>query len=180
MKIDSRTEHLYLNLQGFNRIAAIALLFLNEEDAFWLLVYIVDVVMPLNYYTKQLIGAQVDQAVFKELVTEKLPNLAEHLGNFHFFFISKFRSIILVDVHGVDPALFSLNWFLCLFVDTLPVGTYLHIWDAFLFEGSKVSLNIILLLFNIIWRVVLRVPLLCLFRVMTILIRFSSAMLWPF
>merc|ERR1719192_726744 len=107
--------------QGFNRIAAIALLFLNEEDAFWLLVYIVDVVMPLNYYTKQLIGAQVDQAVFKELVTEKLPNLAEHL-----------------EVHGVDPALFSLNWFLCLFVDTLPVGTYLHIWDAFLFEGSKV------------------------------------------
>ena len=80
VKIDSRTEHLYLNLQGFNRIAAIALLFLNEEDAFWLLVYIVDVVMPLNYYTKQLIGAQVDQAVFKELVTEKLPNLADHLG----------------------------------------------------------------------------------------------------
>ena len=38
----------------------------------------------------------------------------------------------------MDPALFSLNWFLCLFVDTLPVSTYLHIWDAFLFEGSKV------------------------------------------
>ena len=46
-----------------------------------MLVYIVDVVMPLNYYTKQLIGAQVDQAVFKELVMEKLPNLAEHLGD---------------------------------------------------------------------------------------------------
>ena len=168
-------------MQGFNRIAAIALLFLNEEDAFWLLVYIVDVVMPINYYTKQLIGAQVDQAVFKELVTEKLPNLAEHLGNFYFVLLClKFRLNILSDVHGVDPALFSLNWFLCLFVDTLPVGTYLHIWDAFLFEGSKVSLNIILLLFNIIWRVVLRVPLLYLFRVMTILIRFSSAMLWPF
>ena len=39
----------------------------------------------------------------------------------------------------MDPALFSLNWFLCLFVDTLPVSTYLHIWDAFLFEGSKVN-----------------------------------------
>jgi len=44
----------------------------------------------------------------------------------------------ITEVHGVDPALFSLNWFLCLFVDTLPVGTYLHIWDSFLFEGSKV------------------------------------------
>lgn len=107
--------------QGFNRIAAIALLFMNEEDAFWALVYIVEVVMPQNYYNKQMIGAQVDQAVFKELVCEKLPNLSSHL-----------------DAHGVDPALFSLNWFLCLFVDTLPVSTYLHIWDAFLFEGSKV------------------------------------------
>ena len=47
--------------QGFNRIAAIALLFMNEEDAFWCLVYIVDQLMPPNYYCKQLVGAQVDQ-----------------------------------------------------------------------------------------------------------------------
>ena len=84
--------------QGFNRIAAIALLFLNEEDAFWLMVYIIDVVMPPTYYAKQLVGAQIDQAVFKELVAEKLPVLSEHFNT-----------------HGVDPSLFSLNWFLCLF-----------------------------------------------------------------
>jgi len=107
--------------QGFNRIAAIALLFMNEEDAFWCLLYIVEQLMPMHYYCKQLVGAQVDQAVFKELVCEKLPDLAIHLEN-----------------HGVDPALFSINWFLCLFVDSLPVNTYLHIWDAFLFEGCKV------------------------------------------
>ena len=40
----------------------------------------------------------------------------------------------------MDPAVFSINWFLCLFVEYLPVNTYLHIWDAFLFEGSKVNL----------------------------------------
>merc|ERR1719427_1538984 len=107
--------------QGFNRIAAIALLFLDEEDAFWCLVYIVEVLLPDSYYTKQMVGAQVDQSVLKELICEKLPKLAIHLES-----------------HGIDPALFSLNWFLCLFVDSLPVNTYLHIWDAFLFEGSKV------------------------------------------
>ena len=48
------------------------------------------------------------------------------------------------ECHGVDPALFSLNWFLCLFVEYLPVNTYLHIWDAFLFEGSKVDNKILL------------------------------------
>ena len=42
-------------------MAAIALLFLDEEDAFWCLVYIVEILMPSSYYTKQMTGAQVDQ-----------------------------------------------------------------------------------------------------------------------
>ena len=63
------------------------------------------------------------QEVLKELLNEKLPRLSAHFS-----------------AHGVDPTLFTLNWFLCLFVDDpIPVKTYLHIWDAFLFEGSKVS-----------------------------------------
>ena len=50
-------------LQGFNRIAAITLLFMHEEDAFWCLVFIIEHLMPPEYYSrdKQLIGAQVDQ-----------------------------------------------------------------------------------------------------------------------
>ena len=50
-------------LQGFNRLVAIALLFMAEEDAFWCLVYIIEQLMPSEYYSrdKQLIGAQVDQ-----------------------------------------------------------------------------------------------------------------------
>ena len=49
------------SFQGFNRIVAIALLFLQEEDAFWLLVYIVEHLMPPEYYSRdrQLIGCQV-------------------------------------------------------------------------------------------------------------------------
>jgi hypothetical protein len=61
------------------------------------------------------------QEVLKELVQEKLPRLGAHFSE-----------------HGVDASLFSLNWFLCVFVDNIPVKTYLHIWDSFLFEGSKV------------------------------------------
>ena len=47
--------------QGFNRIAAIALLFLDEEEAFWCLLYILEVLLPETYYKKQMVGAQVDQ-----------------------------------------------------------------------------------------------------------------------
>ena len=44
-------------------MVAIALLFMAEEDAFWCLVYIIEHLMPAEYYSrdKQLIGAQVDQ-----------------------------------------------------------------------------------------------------------------------
>lgn len=119
--------------QGFNRLVAIALLFMAEEDAFWCLVYIIEHLMTPEYYSrdKQLIGAQVDQEVLKELLAEKLPKLNNHFDN-----------------HGVDPALFTLNWFLCVFVDTVPVKTYLHIWDAFLFEGSKVLFRYAIAIFK--------------------------------
>jgi hypothetical protein len=48
-------------LQGLNRLAAISLLFLTEEEAFWCLVAIVDFLMPRDYYSKTLMAAQVDQ-----------------------------------------------------------------------------------------------------------------------
>lgn len=41
------------------RLAAIALLYLDQEDAFWCLVAIVEVFMPRDYYTKTLLGSQV-------------------------------------------------------------------------------------------------------------------------
>jgi hypothetical protein len=50
-----------LYFQGLNRIVAILLLFLSEEDAFWGLVYIVEKLMPSDYYGPQLAGAQIDQ-----------------------------------------------------------------------------------------------------------------------
>ena len=48
-------------LQGLNRIVAILLLFLDEEDAFWGLVTIVDTLMPQCYYDHTLIAAHADQ-----------------------------------------------------------------------------------------------------------------------
>lgn len=42
------------------RLAALALLVLqSEEDAFWCLVAVVEVIMPQDYYTKNLVASQV-------------------------------------------------------------------------------------------------------------------------
>ncbi|XP_065198265.1 TBC1 domain family member 2A-like isoform X2 [Sycon ciliatum] len=90
--------------QGLNRLAAIALLVLNEEDAFWCLVLIVDFLMPKTYYSKTLMASQVDQRVLKDLLAMKCPRLATHL-----------------DAHGIDIGLITFNWFLTIFVDNVPL-----------------------------------------------------------
>lgn len=106
--------------QGLNRLAAIALLFMDEEDAFWCLVGIIKSIMP-GYFSRTLVAPQVDQRVLKDLVAEKLPRLHAHL-----------------EANNVDLSLFTFNWFLTIFVDNIPVETYLKIWDVFLYEGCKV------------------------------------------
>ena len=105
--------------QGMNRLAAVALLFLVEEDAFWCLVAIVEMVMPPDYYGQNLMGAHVDQYVLKELLQEKLPTLYAHFERY-----------------DIELSLFS--WFLTCFIDNIPVPVFLRIWDVFLYEGSKV------------------------------------------
>lgn len=42
--------------QGLNRLAAVALLFMPEEDAFWCLVAIVETIMPKDYFGRNLMG----------------------------------------------------------------------------------------------------------------------------
>ncbi|XP_003374134.1 TBC1 domain family member 2B [Trichinella spiralis] len=108
-------------LIGLNRLAAVALLYLSEEDAFWALVAIIEHLQPRNYYGRTVIAAQADQRVLDEIVHEKLPKVYAHLRSFE-----------------VDLSLFTFSWFLTIFVDNFPHQTYLNIWDCFLFEGNKV------------------------------------------
>ncbi|XP_065131387.1 TBC1 domain family member 2A isoform X2 [Paramisgurnus dabryanus] len=119
-------------VQGLNRLAAIALLVLqNEEDAFWCLVVIVEHFMPQDYYTKGLVGCQADQLVLKDLMWEKLPRLMAHLES-----------------QKVDVSLITVEWFLVLFVDSLPSRILFKVWDAFLSEGIKVIFRYALALFK--------------------------------
>lgn len=54
-------NHYYLLHVIVFRLAAIALLYLDQEDAFWSLIAIVEVFMPRDYYTKTLLGSQVNK-----------------------------------------------------------------------------------------------------------------------
>ncbi|XP_004695716.2 PREDICTED: TBC1 domain family member 2B, partial [Condylura cristata] len=117
--------------QGLNRLAAVALLYLEQEDAFWCLVAIVEVFLPRDYYTKTLLGSQVDQRVFRDLMSEKLPRVHAHL-----------------EQHQVDYTLITFNWFLVVFVDSVVSDVLFRIWDSFLYEGPKVIFRFALALFK--------------------------------
>ncbi|KAJ8015546.1 hypothetical protein DPEC_G00027250 [Dallia pectoralis] len=118
--------------QGLNRMAAIALLVLqSEEDAFWCLVAVVEAIMPQDYYTKTLIASQADQRVLKDVMAEKLPRLSAHF-----------------EEHEVDISLITFNWFLVVFVESLPSDILLRVWDTFLYEGTKVIFRYALALFK--------------------------------
>ncbi|XP_024285188.2 TBC1 domain family member 2A isoform X1 [Oncorhynchus tshawytscha] len=118
--------------QGLNRLAAIALLVLeSEQDAFWCLVAVVEAIMPQDYYTKTLISSQADQCVLKDFMAEKIPRLAAHF-----------------EEHSVDVSLITFNWFLVVFVESLPSDILLRVWDAFLYEGTKVIFRYALALFK--------------------------------
>ncbi|XP_058998080.1 TBC1 domain family member 2A isoform X4 [Mustela nigripes] len=118
--------------QGLNRLAAIALLVLEEEEsAFWCLVAIVETIMPPDYYSKTLTSSQVDQRVLQDLLLEKLPRLMAHLGQ-----------------HRVDLSFLTFNWFLVVFSDSLISNILLRVWDAFLYEGTKVIFRYALAIFK--------------------------------
>lgn len=118
--------------QGLNRLAAIALLVLqSEEDAFWCLVAVVEAIMPPDYYTKNLVASQADQRVLKDFLAEKLPRLASHFED-----------------HSVDVSLVTFNWFLVVFVESLPSDILMPLWDTFLYEGTKVIFRYTLALFK--------------------------------
>ncbi|ERE83332.1 TBC1 domain family member 2A-like protein [Cricetulus griseus] len=118
--------------QGLNRLAAIALLVLeDEESAFWCLVAIVETILPAEYYSKTLTASQVDQRVLRDLLSEKLPRLTAHLRQ-----------------HHIDLSLITFNWFLVVFADSLISDILLQVWDAFLYEGTKVVFRYALAIFK--------------------------------
>ncbi|GFY51702.1 TBC1 domain family member 2B [Trichonephila inaurata madagascariensis] len=90
--------------QGMNFLVGMMLLFVDAEDAFWCLVAIVERYFPSSYFDQNLIGAQADQELLKELLRSKLPKISAHLAAL-----------------DIELSTVTLNWFLSLFIDSVPI-----------------------------------------------------------
>jgi hypothetical protein len=72
-------------------------------------------------------------AVFRELLGYKLPKLAKHLEKLQITQEPSFEPPII--------NVFTIQWFLTLFCNCLPMSYVLRIWDLIMIEGSDILLR---------------------------------------
>lgn len=106
--------------QAMAPVAAVLLMHMTAEEAFWCLVMICDRYIP-GYYSPKLEAVQLDGDIFGGLLEKTIPHVAKHMKT-----------------HHIDPLMYMTEWFMCLLARNLPFATVLRVWDMFFCEGIKV------------------------------------------
>ena len=115
------------------------------------MVYLIDFVLPANYFSNNLRSLSVDMAVLRELMKIKLPDLSDHFES-----LQRHASVRDDDCSATyEPPLanvFTMQWFLTLFATCLPEDVVLRVWDSILLDGSEVLLRVALAIWAAIGR----------------------------
>ncbi|ETS79248.1 hypothetical protein PFICI_09101 [Pestalotiopsis fici W106-1] len=106
--------------QGMNLIAANLLLIMpSTEEAFWILVCMIEKMLPEGYFDHSLIASRADQQVLRQYVAQVLPKLSQHLDNM-----------------CIDLETLTFQWFLSIFTDCLSAEALFRVWDVILCTGD--------------------------------------------
>uniref|UniRef100_A0A670KKQ9 TBC1 domain family member 10A n=1 Tax=Podarcis muralis TaxID=64176 RepID=A0A670KKQ9_PODMU len=121
-----RPEEGYCQAQA--PIAAVLLMHMPAEQAFWCLVQICEKYLP-GYYSEKLEAIQLDGEILFSLLHKVSPVAYKHLSK-----------------QKIDPILYMTEWFMCAFSRTLPWSSVLRVWDMFFCEGVKIIFRVGLVL----------------------------------
>lgn len=108
--------------QGQSYIAAVLLMHLSEEDAFWCFFTLMEEEKFMkNLFDPSLARVQAEALLFKSLLKNQSPKLSKHL-----------------EEQGVDPLMYFVQWSMCAFTTLENWNTVLHLWDTMLLQGMDV------------------------------------------
>ena len=109
--------------QGMNYIVATFLSIVSEEEAFWLLVVVMNE-EPYNLrelFLEDMSGTHEILFIAEKLIKQFFPKLSKHLQR-----------------EDVRPSMFVTQWIMTLYTSSFPLDFVSGVWDSFLVEGWKV------------------------------------------
>uniref|UniRef100_A0A0N4ZPQ8 Rab-GAP TBC domain-containing protein n=1 Tax=Parastrongyloides trichosuri TaxID=131310 RepID=A0A0N4ZPQ8_PARTI len=101
-------------------VAALLLIQMPPEDAFKVFIGICETIAK-DYYTHTMNRLQIEGKILKSLIHINLPNIHR-----------------LFQKYEVEPELYMVEWFLCLYSRTFPMDVVLRLWDILFCEGHKI------------------------------------------
>jgi len=117
--------------QSMNIVGAIFLLYLKEEEAFWLLCRLCEDLVP-DYYRPGMVGSVADEKTLENLLSIYLPTVDAHLKKIN-----------------CPLSMIVLPWLLCLFIGYVQIELSLRILDCLFYEGNQVIFRVGLSIFKV-------------------------------
>ncbi|OAJ44006.1 hypothetical protein, variant [Batrachochytrium dendrobatidis JEL423] len=105
--------------QGMGMIVGLLLMRMEPEDAFWLLVAILENYIQ-GYHSVNLYQLRLDASAFELAMQKYLKPVAKYMSKL-----------------DVSPLTYMTQWFLTLYTMALPWRTVLRVWDMFFCDGPK-------------------------------------------
>eukprot|EP00698_Gefionella_okellyi_P003241 TRINITY_DN13027_c0_g1_i1.p1 TRINITY_DN13027_c0_g1~~TRINITY_DN13027_c0_g1_i1.p1 ORF type:complete len:429 (-),score=90.85 TRINITY_DN13027_c0_g1_i1:458-1744(-) len=116
--------------QGLNFIAGLLLLFVQEEECFWLLDYVVNKVA-IEYYSDNMLGVEADLRLLRSMLEKNAPAVDTHMKHLE-----------------CDMSLNCFKWLPCLGVGSFPTELILRVFDLMFSEGIGAVLRVIIALYK--------------------------------
>ncbi|XP_065050951.1 USP6 N-terminal-like protein isoform X1 [Rhopilema esculentum] len=109
--------------QGMSGIAALLLMYMNEEDAFWALsALLTDKIHHMHgFFVPGFPKLIRFQSHHDKILNKTMPKLQKHL-----------------EKEGCFTSLYTLKWFMQCFLDRLPFSLVLRLYDIFMIEGDRI------------------------------------------
>lgn len=102
-------------------------MYMDEEDAFWTMISILNKFGHEKFFMKGMLGLWQSFYILMKLIKDQLPKLFEH-------FIK----------NGFTCSMYATQWFLTIFTVGIPYQVTIRIYDAFFTEGPKVLYRVAL------------------------------------